>query len=105
MHRGNIKLVDDRDAVVNYLSFKIGDIWYSISHSIEHPDYSHMKGIIRAQVEYFISEYAPGEAAKGCKLSRFARIDPMGSIPDFVKDIVTKRAGMDMLDMRKAMLE
>ena len=103
--RGNVKLVDPRDFVVASTSFRVGDCIYSMVHSTTHPDYPEVKGVVRADVEFYIWKFEPGEGGKGCRVSRIFRADPKGSLPDFVKDLVIKRSGHELYDMRKSMLD
>lgn len=105
MQRGNIKMVDPRDFVVSHMNFKVGDTVYAVSHSVTHPDYPERKGVVRAQLEFYVWKYEPGEGGKGCKMSRMFRADPKGSLPEFVKDLVIKYSGHELLDMRKSMIE
>ena len=105
MRRGNIKMVDPRDFVVNHCYYKVGDVVYSMAHSITHPDYPERKGAVRADLEFYIWKYEPGAGGKGCKMTRVFRADPKGSLPDFVKDLVIKYSGHELLDMRKSMIE
>ncbi len=81
MRKGNIKMVDDRDFIVNHTSFKVGDTWYAVSHSVELPDWPEVKDCIRGSLDFFIWIYEIGEGGKGCKTSRMFRVDPKGSLP------------------------
>lgn len=103
--RGKIKLVDDRDFVIATTAIRVGDAIYSAFHSFEHPDYPEKKGFVRAQLDFYLWRYAPGDDGKGCKVTRIYRGDPKGSLPDFLKDLIIKKSGQELLDMRKSMLE
>ena len=105
MQRGNVKLVDPRDFISNHMSFKVGDTVFAVSHSVDHPDYPERKGVVRADLEFCVWKYEPGEGGKGSKMTRMFRVDPRGSLPEFVKDLVIKNSGHELLDMRKSMLE
>ena len=87
------------------MTFKVGDTVYAVSHSVEHPDYPERKGVVRGELEFYLWRYEPGEGGKGCKMTQMYRVDPKGSLPEFVKDIVIKNSGQELLDMRKSMLE
>ena len=104
--RSGMKLVDPRDFVCNHVAFKVGDTWMACSHSIEHPSYAEVpKSTVRGQLDFYIFEFAPGEGGKGCTFRRMFRAHPKGSIPDIIVNMVMKNSGMELYDMRKAMLE
>ena len=105
MKRGNVKVIQPRDSVNAYAKFYIGDAIYLVAHSITHPDYPETPDAVRAVLDFLVAEWKPGADGKGCTFSRIFRADPKGSIPDFVKNLVIKRSGMEMIDLRKAMLE
>ena len=103
--RKGYTLVKPRDYLMSATLFKLNDTLYAVGHSIECPDCPPSPGCVRSVIDFVINEFAPGPEGKGCCFTRTFRAQPGGMIPQVVADSVIKRSGMDLLNLRNAMLE
>ncbi len=103
--RGKIKMVQPRDVTVLFCNFKVGDTVYIAAKGVDHPEMPETKEYIRAELDFLVSEFKPGPEGKGTTFTRVFRINPKGSLPEFVKNLILKKSGMEMIEIRKAMLD
>lgn len=85
------------------LKFKVGEVSYMVTQSIEHPEYPEQRGAVRSKVDSMVTEVRCIWNRRDSEVTRMVSEDPKQKIPSLYPGKLGDQTGQDLMRLRKAM--